>query len=453
MRTTLFTVLIVLALAGCATPRSFPVLERGGPAIDAGSIVFTGTDGNLYVADGSRDEVLRIAADADLRSGALRYPAYTWVGDSVVYTTQERDTDGAIATTMYAVRPGSRARRIFREEGLAPFFLSPSPDGSRVGYLGSVEGSAGFVMGSVDLSSRRRTSHGSGQPFYAAWAPDGGSLVTHVGAPGTRAGSELELQTLAAGRNAVEQTRLALAAGVFQTPDYSPDGSRIAVVLGTGDRSGIHVLNDAGEDLGVLVGLEGTAASVAWSPRGTRLAYLDGIFTRAGALVGRLYVAGYGAARPRKVSDLAIAHFWSPDGTKLLYFEPYTVGAAGGALAYRVGVYSLVDDSTSFLATMRPAPAFAAQIVPFVDQYERGYTLWSPDSRLITLNTQGLGGEQFVHVLDTESYAPTDAFRVSFTPAQGVPAEYLGLVPAEGVQARAVAAGTLPFFSRTFGGE
>ena len=451
MRSTLLAVIAFGLLAGgCATVETVPVLETGEPGLESGAIVFTGGDGNLYVADAGWDGIIRLTEDAELESGSLRYSAYTWAGDSVVYATQEADAAGSIATTLSAVRPGERARTLFRDEGFAPFFLSPSPDGTRVGYLGGRAGEMGFAMGSVELETGERIDHGTGQPFYAAWSPDGDSLATHIGSPGSRTGSRLALQTFGdEGAVAASATELGLDTGIFQTPDYAPDGSRIAVVLRDAAGDGIHLLDESGSDLGRLVALEETAASVAWSPVGNRLAYLDGVFTRSGTLAGRLYVAGVGSSRPELVSDLAIAHVWSPDGTKLLYFEPFAAqGPGSSALAYRVVIYSLIAGESSVVASIRPAPSFVAQIVPFIDQYERGHTLWSPDSRLIVLNTLGANGGQYVHLLDTETYEAGEAFRVSYRLVQDVPRELLGIAPAEGVRTRAIAEGTVPFFGR-----
>ncbi|MFW5744664.1 MAG: hypothetical protein ACOC2D_15420 [Spirochaetota bacterium] len=450
MRRILLAVVASALLVGCTTVDTVPVLETGDPELESGSLVFTGSDGNLYVAEAGRADLVRLTDGADLESGSLRYSAYAWAGESVVYATQEADETGSVGTTLYTVRPGERARELFRDEGFAPFFLSPSPGGSRVGYLGGRRGASGFAMGSVQLETGNRTDHGIGQPFYATWSPDDTTLVTHIGSPGSRVGSRLALQTLGSDGESVRSAiDLGLDTGLFQTPDYAPDGSRIAVVLGDGEESGIHILDETGNDLGRLVTLDGSAASVAWSPTGNRLAYLDGLYTRSGALAGRLYVVGFGSRQPQVVSDLAIAHIWSPDATRLLYFEPFSAqGPGSNALAYRVVVYSIITGESTVVASIRPAPAFLAQIVPFIDQYERGYTLWSPDSRLVALNTLGADGVQYVHLLDTETYEADAAFRVSYQLAQDVPPELLGIAPADGIRTRAIAEGTIPFFGR-----
>ena len=97
---------------------------------------------------------------------------------------------------------------------------------------------------------------------------------------------------------------------------------------------------------------------------------------------------------------------------------------------------------------MRPATEFARQIIPFVDQYEHAYTLWSPDSRLVTLNTLAVNGQPVVHLLDTETLEAGDSFRISYWRTQAQPdASALGLLAAEGVRSRAITVGSLPFFS------
>jgi len=457
-RTILIGFAVALAsLAGCATPTPYPVIESGAPLLESGSIVFTGVDGNLYVAESGRTDLIRLTRGATPvstspadDSAALRYSAYAWAGDLVVYATQEYSASGEVSSTMFAVRPGDRPRRLFSQTGLAPFFLYPTPNGDRVGYLGNEAGSPALLMGSVDIRSREQIVHGRGQPFYSAWSPDGSSLLTHVGNPLSRSGSRLALQSVV-GASASEQAmnRLDLTTGFFQSPAYAPDGSSIAVVLRAESDAGIHLLAPGGENRGLLVQLQGTAGSVAWSPSGGRLAYIDGVYSRLGALIGRLFVARIGARSPRLVSEAAIAHFWAPDGTRVLYFEPFLIGGSGSnELGYRVAIYSLLDDSSRTIATIRPSPAFVSQVIPFVDQYDDGYTLWSPDSRLVVLNTLAVNGQEVIHLVDTETLVAGDSFRVSHWTTQDRDGSTLGLVTAEGIRSRALTAGSLPFFSR-----
>ena len=327
---------VLVSLIGCATAQPYPTFDAGTPDLEAGSLVFTGIDGNLYVATPAQPDLIRLTRNATPpgtdpeSSPTLRYTGYAWVGDRVVYSTQEYSESTGISSTMYVVRPGGRARRVFSQAGLAPFFLYPNPGGSRVGYLGSEAGAPGLVMGSVDLETGVRIVHGRGQPYYSAWSPDGTSLVTHIGVPGSGPGSQLALQRLDGSADDLRPGYLSeLAPGMFQTPAYSPDGSAIAVVLRVGESSGIHLLGTDGGDLGRLVRLRGQAASLAWAPYGNRLAYIDGNYSRLGALIGQLSIVRPESRSPRIVSEAAVAHFWSPDGTKLLYFEPFAVAGGG----------------------------------------------------------------------------------------------------------------------------
>lgn len=457
-RFSLLATALILSLAACATA-SYPYISGGEPELEAGSIVFTGVDGNLYVASAASDEIVQVAGDA---SETLRYSAYTWAGEEVVFVAQEVTAEGRIASSISAVSPhrrgpGGRSRLLFEQRGLAPFFLNPTKDGRRVGYLGGQDGVGSFVMGSVNVETGERLIHGQGQPFYAAWSPDGSALITHIGAPVSTRGSELGIQQVAdltpfdptalvPPDSDITEEVLALGTGSFQTPEYSPDGSRIAVVLESAESAGIHLLDSQGVDQGRLVALQGVSGSLSWNPNGTRLAYMDGFPTRFGALVGRLYIARLGANQPRLVSEAAIAHFWSPDGAKLLYFEPF-VPPNSNQLGYRLGVYYLGEDQSRILATMRPSPVFASQIIPFVDQYERGYTIWSPDSRLVVVNTRASNGEEIIHLIDTESFAAANTFRIGYTPVQDRDSVALGIAVAEGVRHRPLTAGSLPFFN------
>ncbi len=76
--------------------------------------------------------------------------------------------------------PGNSTKRLFSQQSFAPFYLYATRDGSRVSYLGSEQNTGRQLMGSVELQSGKRISHGSGQPFYVAWSPDSSKLLFFV---------------------------------------------------------------------------------------------------------------------------------------------------------------------------------------------------------------------------------------------------------------------------------
>lgn len=432
------------------------MLETGEPEITSGAVVFGGMDGNLYATVGS-GSLVRLTDLVGARNDEA-YGAYGWIGSRVVYATQAVNDD-SVTGTIYSVEPGGTTRRLVRRRGFAPFFLYPSPDDSRVAYLGSQSGESGYLMGSVGADGRRDVLHGIGQPFYAAWSPDSGSFLTHVGIPQSSAGSSLTLQSvraLVAGDEA--PAALEFETGSFQAPAFSPDGRSIAVALTVGGINTIAIIDrepGGGSGTGDVIDLravtrvtplDGTAA-MAWSPDGRRLAYVDGQFSATGGIVGKLFTIDPETRRQELISERVTTFFWSPDGTRILFLEPYVVGDNRNAgLLYRVGVHRLGDIEPGYVAIMRPAQAFVRQIVPFFDQYHRAYTIWSPDSRMVVLNASGTDGTPVIHLVDVDALRSGSQFSVSFSHrTQARPED--GLITEEGVRSRVLSYGTVPFFS------
>lgn len=426
----------------------FVFIQPGDPELVNGSIVFAGTDGNLY-ATLPEGDIVRITPDtADSRVKTI-YSAYGWLGNRVVYSVQELHPDRDIVGSVYSAIPGKKPDRLVRLEGFAPFFLYPSPDNDRVGYLGSTSTQQGFLMGSVDLSGRRDIVHGIGQPFFAAWSPDGGRLLTHVGVPFGPAGSVMRFQSveeMLGGGSPGPQ--LNVEPGNFQAPAYAPDGDRIAVAIRQRGNQTVSVISEDGSivtDIALLNGL----AAMAWSPTGSHLAFIDGRYLRTGGIVGPLRVSGPNGSL-QEVAGQVAAFFWAPDGSKIVYFEPFFAGSgARGTLLYRIGLFRLTGLEPELIAVLRPTEAFVRQIVPFFDQYHRAYTIWSPDSRLVVLNSTGTGGKPLIHLVDTERQRTGDQFSVRFSVQVQSPES--GLITEEGIVSRVLARGTNPFFSREAG--
>ncbi len=450
-----------LLLFACTTTEEYPILESGKPAIRSGSLVFTGTDGNLYVAEAGESSLIRLTKGARFKSPSRSYSAYVWSDRNLVYTTREFDREGSLSSSMYIARPGERRRRVFTIKRFVPFYLYATADGSRVSYLGSEQGTGRQFMGSVDLDSSVRVSHGRGNPYFVSWSPDGNTLIRHIGPSFVVTASDLSFQHLdqVSGRTApadetldIPTESLDLAPGPFKTPDFSPDGSRIAVVLRDDEGLSIHLIDAHGTDIEQIVDLDRSAASVAWSPDGDGMAYVDGAETQIRALVGRLAIKDLESGRTRQVSERAMAPFWSPNGKKLLYFEPeISRGQQGEQLLYRVGLYAVENNTARIIARMRPAPAFAQQIIPFADQYERSHTIWSPDSRLVALNTTGRSGRPNVILLDTgagEKRGGGLARSISFRSDRFAASGASGIQAQTDDRSRILANGTLPFFSR-----
>jgi len=436
---------ISLILIGCVSVPAVREVQPGDPELSVGSIVFGGIDGNLYATRGPNEivQLTRRGGDNDRTA----YGAYAWSGDRVVFAAQELAANNRITGFIYSVVPGGQPRRLVRRADFAPFFIFPSPDNDRVAYLGSVLGGNDLLMGSVDGQGRHDVVHGTGQPFYAAWSPDGATMITHVGLPFGATGSVMQFQSVSTMlEGGSPGPALNLRTGNFQAPAFSPDGEFVAVALLRDGSETVSIISPEGSLIRDIATVDGIVA-MAWSPEGNQIAFIDGRFFPTGGISGPLLLSGPDN-RLRRIADQVGAFFWSPDGSRILYLEPFFVGAgAAGTLLYRVSLYRLSTGEPEVMGLLRPAQAFVRQIVPFFDQYLGAYTIWSPDSRLIVLNSTRDDGVPLIHLVDTERYRIGGQFAVDFTlRVQNKPED--GLITEDGFTSRVLSPGTNPFFSR-----
>jgi TolB protein len=118
------------------------------------------------------------------------------------------------------------------------------------------------------------------------------------------------------------------------TPDWSPDGSRIAFV-GTAHGYGIYVMNVAGGNLHKLTPLTGgwhaDWGAPDWSPDGSRIAFthMAPFLARNGVNVqpnDEIWIMNAGGgSRIRLTSNHIVDHdpVWSPDGSKIAYVAAF----------------------------------------------------------------------------------------------------------------------------------
>jgi len=207
---------------------------------------------------------------------------------------------------------------------------------------------------------RVRARNAIGNSAYSAWSNTVTPTAPPVGAPLELAytqgdGTAADIWAMAAdGTGATQLTGIAGAgsgAGIFDGfPDWSPNGRKVAFTRNTGTAADLWVMNADGTGqvqvtgTGLPVGGGGVSdAKPAWSPDGTLVAFVRG--TGAAADIWIVTADGTTAKRLTVNSVEDYDPNWSPEGSKLVYGSRRP-GPDGGL--YEVGIDGSSDNAVSW---------------------------------------------------------------------------------------------------------
>jgi Tol biopolymer transport system component len=226
-------------------------------------------------------------------TGFTLCPAYSADGHSIAYCS---NASGAFE--IWTMRQdGSKQRQLTHLGGFATF-PDYSPDGSRIAFGGS-EGTDPnseiyVVNGHTGRGLRALTSCAGYAPGCVnelpAWSPDGTKILFNHADDSNADGDPLNEQVWVMDANGAHKHQLTSdALGKGQVADWSPDGSKIAYNAGTPGSGGTWVMNADGSNQhqlsGCVVGVDpqpcatGDEFGVAWSPDGTKIAFLNDLFS------------------------------------------------------------------------------------------------------------------------------------------------------------------------------
>jgi TolB protein len=348
-----------------------------------GRLVILDVEGNVAVVDPDGSNLETITDDAGIESlysqplwspdaSMLAWGRATESGFSIVLHDLELEESRSVAT------------------GNHPFYISWSPDGSRLGVLHNGDGGIDFNLVDVEGTTIRRID--TGAPYYFSWRPDGGLLVTHVG-PDT-------MET-------IDPADGARTPGQPTGPAYLAPQWTVAGIFHVFD--GSLVLGDEAGGATPVASVDGAVFFVA-SPDGSKVAlqttgpgddaFEVGLSEIPVVASDAVVVLDTTTGTIETVTEeQALGFFWSPDGTSLLTL---VVGEETlDPVVWR-------DGKTSRYDGYLPPAAMLQDTFPFFPQYAQSVAFWAPDSSAFTYAGE-VDGEPGIWVQQLDADAPIKA--------------------------------------------
>jgi hypothetical protein len=222
---------------------------------------------------------------------------------------------------LFAVQPDGSGLRLITDQPTDDTQPAVSPDGQTVAF--SVDpGDGRQLIATVSVDGGTVTwMPPSGSARDPTWSPDG----THIVYVATGIDSSwLEIISAQATRQGARTVSPDIYGGALEDPSWSPDGTQIAfATFATYDQFrgreaswDIATIDPGGSEMRPLIASENDERAPAWSPDGTRIAFMRPDPQGVG-----VWIADASGQDPKKIAvgvrfDYSLA--WSPDGTTLL---------------------------------------------------------------------------------------------------------------------------------------
>ena len=212
--------------------------------------------------------------------------------------------------------------------GSYPKAGSWSPDGTKVAY--STTFSSPTELYILDYASLNEHTLGISGARSVEWSPDGKKLVFHRAVTGQL--DDIFVADSLDGSNVTQLSHFSdQPQGRAVTPNWSPDGSRIAFSGTVGTNQGIWTMNPDGTDPRLVAGGADAFAYRApeWSPNGQTIMF-DSNFSGS----DQIYTVPKAGGTPTLVTTGGgTGPAWSPDGKQIAFAisgDIYTVPLSGG---------------------------------------------------------------------------------------------------------------------------
>ena len=394
MKKTILFSLIALLISACLpqdvrVPQSpyLSALER-----KSGLIAYIGVDGNIYVSDQGGGRLSQLTDDAaSSQSGEFKiyqYPTWSLDGSQLAFVGTSGTSTKPTAKLFVANMANDKVNEIFSSETEYPFYLYWSPDDANVSFLSSSVSGQSLILQSAPSDGGERTIIDTGSPYYWSWAPNGRTLITHVGGSSTVPEHLAFIQLM---DSEIIEAGLDTVPASFQAPAWSPDGSHIVLTRLKDGKKEI-VLTDGAGVYQKTLGSFNLNTAFGWSGDSKKVAFIEGMEGTGPGVVGDLKVVDIETLEITNAGENVYAFFWSPNGEKLAYFQPFVTNqAADGSetatqrLFLQLNMLDVKTGDNRELFPYQPTREFL-NILPYFDQYHQSITIWSPDNANLVLS-------------------------------------------------------------------
>lgn len=353
------------------------------------SIVVQRRDGNLMLVD-DQGQTKALTTDANGQTILYRFPTPAPDGNSIATIALRHDV--TYASSSLVVHPlDGKPTTLYTEENSHPFYLSWSPDSSKIAFLANDP--PGMILRGVQIDAQNEaTLIAPGQPSYFAWSPDSSQLLLHIG--GAAPSGSLQIYDWGTDK----PRPLPAIPALFQTPIWFPDGKQALAVVRQASGSALATLDTQGSVTREITAVSDSTMFVSTTDA-SQIAYI----TFGEDSPGELHVLQLADGNDRIIRSGVVTCFWSPTGDSLAFLtlpdrgEAQTVAQAQQNVRMRWNVLRLSDGDLRSFDLFTPSREFL-ELLPFFDQYAQSIRLWDPSgSRLLFATTDG------VYTLDVNS--------------------------------------------------
>ncbi|MFP4352822.1 MAG: hypothetical protein ACLFSZ_08615 [Puniceicoccaceae bacterium] len=240
--------------------------------------------------------------------------------------------------------------------------------------VGERDGTREIFVGDLFFQKMRQVTKGRGDSIGPRLSPDGTRLLHTTYSP--NGFPDIYELTLASGRSRPFATYKGTNTGAA----YSPDGSKVAMILSSSGNAELYVSGADGSYPKRLTNNRSLEASPTWSPGGRRI-----VFTSDEPGKPQLYgIAATGGAATRLRTDISgycSEPAWNPRDPDLIAF---TAAVSDG---FQIALYDVSKGASRFLTT-----GTGDGVEPW----------WLNDGRHLLYTVRSGGGTR-VHLLDTET--------------------------------------------------